>query len=593
MDPLMLKTYRPLLSEQGRRTLNRALMFNIVTGVVDGVSLMTLLPLASVLTDMSLGERNPVVLGLDPLGWVITLVVLAIGGAVLNYYATVVGYLAAVDFLRTGQHAIGNKLAVLPLGWFRRSRVGEISSLVSSGFMTAGNGVAHMVPVLARQTTTAVTVLVLSWFGDWRLGLTLTCALPVAVGLMWVARVIRRRASAPVHVASTELASRVVEFAACQPALRAAGRSQDYAPLQRAAAADHRARHKELWLSTVGILLNGISVQIVSVAAILTAAALAVAGHLSAAATVAYVGLVLRFSTTVNEIGEKNLGVVEASVPLGKTQAILDTPALEEPESGNEAMLPEPGAVELESVTFGYGADPVLQDVSLRMEPGTLTALVGPSGSGKTTLAMLVARFWDVDSGSVRVSGADVREQTTEQLMGQLSMVFQDVYLFDDTLEANVRVGRPTATDEEVREAADLAGVTPIAERLPNGWQTRVGEGGRSLSGGERQRVSVARALLKKAPIVLFDEATSALDAENESHVMASIQRLRATSTVLVIAHKLDTVRHADRIVVLGPDGRVAQSGTHEELAAVADGPYRGFLDRREAATGWSLAGRG
>ena len=230
----------------------------------------------------------------------------------------------------------------------------------------------------------------------------------------------------------------------------------------------------------------------------------------------------------------------------------------------------------------------MLRSLSFTAEPGSLTAIVGPSGSGKTTVFKLLARFWDVDSGTVRVGGGDVRKQRTEQLMAQLSMVFQDVYLFDGTLMENIRVGREDATDEQVLRAASLAGADEIAARLPEGWQTRVGEGGGRLSGGERQRVSIARALLKDAPILLFDEATSALDPENEASVQQSIRRLRQRSTVLVIAHKLDTVRDADQIVVLDEHGALAQIGTHEELVAVP-GVYRTFWQARVNAAGWKL----
>jgi ATP-binding cassette subfamily B protein IrtB len=217
-----------------------------------------------------------------------------------------------------------------------------------------------------------------------------------------------------------------------------------------------------------------------------------------------------------------------------------------------------------------------------------MTALVGPSGSGKTTITRLIARFYDVDSGVVRVGGVDVRDQLTAELMAQVSLVFQDVYLFDDTLWGNIRVGRPGADDEEIVEAARTAGLLSVVERLPNGWQTRVGEGGSALSGGERQRVSIARALLKNAPIVLFDEATSALDPENEHHIAESIRLLGQRSTVIVIAHKLSTVTAADNIVVLSAEGTVQDSGTHAELMA-RGGQYAEFWAQRVSATGWTM----
>ncbi|MES8072937.1 ABC transporter ATP-binding protein, partial [Cutibacterium acnes] len=236
-----------------------------------------------------------------------------------------------------------------------------------------------------------------------------------------------------------------------------------------------------------------------------------------------------------------------------------------------------PGEVSLEDVSFGYDKEhPVVHDVTFTAPAGGLTAIVGPSGTGKTTLFRLMARVWGVDLGTVRVGGLDVRDQTTEQLMSQLAMVFQDVYLYDSTLAENIRIGAPDATDEQVWKAGSLAGVDEIAARLPGGWDASVGEGGRRLSGGERQRVPVARALLKRAPILLFE---------------AALAQLRESSTILVIAHKLDTIRSADRIVVIDRNGRVCQVGTHDDLIA-SGGVYADLWHARERAEGWSLVGR-
>lgn len=380
---------------------------------------------------------------------------------------------------------------------------------------------------------------------------------------------------------------RIVEFASNQPALRSAGRADDDLPLEEALAEESRASRRDLWYSLLGNLLNGVVTQIVVIGLIMLAAGFAISGELAPLEAFAFIGIALRANQILAEIGEQRLGIEAQRQNVATADGLLGAPVL----SGatDPVTLSEPGQIELDHVSFGYLPEVrVLDDVSLKVPARTMTALVGPSGSGKTTIARLVARFYDVDSGIVRVGGVDVRDQPVEQLMGQLSMVFQDVYLFDDTLRANVLVGNPSAPDEQVQRAADLAGVSEIVDRLPDGWNSLVGEGGRALSGGERQRVSVARALLKGSEIVLLDEATSALDPENEANVVAAVEALRRRSTVLVIAHKLDTIRSADAIVVLGDDGTVVQAGTHEELIAV-DGRYRDFWHSREQAAGWRL----
>jgi ATP-binding cassette subfamily B protein len=568
------------MTDRGRRQLVTAMILSAVSGLFEGLALLALLPLVTALVTGS-------AYGLGFGAWLWVLAALAVLGGIVRYLDTLTGYRAAGDMIRSAHLRLGDRLSQLPIGWFEPRRTGELSRLVTSGFMDVGTALAHMLTTLVRQLGAVVTVGVGIWFWDWRLGLVFLVSTPLAILVLWAgARVaaVAHRVQAP---STDELSARIVEYAACQPALRASGRSQDFEPLRTACRDNDRARFKELWLQTASLLLSATVLQGVVVALIAVTVALATSSLLSAASAVTFVGLALRFSGNLKGVGEGVTGMQATVPPIRRVVEIMATPALSAP--SHSAPLPHPGAAELDQVGFGYRADaPVLDGVSLAASPATMTAIVGPSGAGKTTIARLIARFWEADSGTVAVSGTPVRDQPTAQLMEQLSMVFQDVYLFDDTLEANIRIGRPQATDEELRHAADLSGVTEIVDRLPEGWGARVGEAGRSLSGGERQRVSIARALLKRAPIVLFDEATSALDAENEQNVLASIDALRADATFVVIAHKLSTIARADRIIVLGADGRVTETGSHDELYA-ANGAYRRFWEHREQAAGWRL----
>lgn len=241
---------------------------------------------------------------------------------------------------------------------------------------------------------------------------------------------------------------------------------------------------------------------------------------------------------------------------------------------------------ELKHVSFSYGEKEVLHDISLTLMPNSMLALAGPSGGGKSTIANLLARFWDTDSGQILIRGKDIRRLPLSELMNHISMVFQRVYLFQDTVYNNISMGRPDAGREEVIEAAKKARCYDFIMSLPQGFDTMIGEGGESLSGGEKQRISIARCILKDAPIIILDEATASVDADNESYIQEAINELCRGKTLLVIAHRLNTIRHADRILVIA-DGRIAQSGTHEQLME-QDGIYRSFVNARESSQGWN-----
>ncbi|NNG97214.1 ABC transporter ATP-binding protein [Gordonia araii NBRC 100433] len=562
--------------------LQPAIAIAVLCGLAEGLALAAMLPAIS-----SLASGEPV-WGMGLGGWLWVFAFLAAASFGLNYWQSQRTYAVALDFLKSIHRIIGDQVSKQPLGWFARPVAGRLSRMVSTELMMAGEIFAHMLGPLVSRITSAVVIVIAAWCWNPVLGLVLTLAAPVFIVITLVSTAFMRKGRNLHEPEEVILADRIVEFSQCQGALRSCGRSDDFPPLQDALEQTRATKHRALWLETVGLLFSGMATQAVVVALISVTGTLAVSGSLEPIPALAFIGLALRFTTTLSTITEASMSLESRRPLLDALDEVLTAQPL--PEATTAADLPAPGTIELDDVAFSYSADSaaVLRNVSLSVPAGSMVALVGPSGSGKTTVARLVSRFYDVDSGVVRVGGTPVAEQTGEQLMGQLSMVFQDVYLFDDTLEANIAVGREDATAGEIREAADLAGVTEIAERLPEGWATRVGEGGRALSGGERQRVAIARALLKRASIVLLDEATSALDVENEANVVAAVEKLREQATILIIAHRLDTIAKADQIVSLDGDGRVERVGTHDELLA-AGGTYAGFWDRLRSAQGWQL----
>ena len=580
----LLSRFRRLMTDTSWRQTRGCIALAGVNGVLSGLALLVLLP-----ASVALATGAPR-WGLSFGGWLIVLVVLGLGAAVCDFQGRRMGMSGALGFMHDVHHAVGDRIARLPLRWFTADSAGTLSRAVSQEMVALGESAAHFMYLLTSTAAACVVVGVGSWAWDWRLGLLLTLAAPLFAGLVSLSRRLLDRGKSISEPAERELATRIVEIARCQGALRSCRAASGYSRLTAAFDDGVRSSRRALWWESAGNLVNGTLSQIVVVAMIVLTSSLAASGAMEPLVAIAVIGMCLRFTTMLDDIGAAVMGVEERRQMMNHLDAVMDAELMVEPQE--PSALPEPGAVELDDVVFGYRPDaPVLTGVSMKVPARTMCAIVGPSGSGKTTIARLVARFWDVGSGAVRVGGADVRDMPTSQLMEQLSMVFQDVYLFDDTLAANIRIGNAAADDAQVRWAAGLAGVTEIVERLPHGWDTRVGEGGRALSGGERQRVSIARALLKRAPIVLLDEATSALDAENEANIVAAMQELRRTSTLIVIAHKLETIAAADQVVVLDDAGRIAQRGHHDELVSV-EGPYRSFWEQRTRARGWELVSR-
>jgi ATP-binding cassette, subfamily B, bacterial IrtB/YbtQ len=557
--------------------LRRLLALLALTAVLQGVAFALLVPLLRAL----LGP-NPTT------AWGPLAAFCAAGLAYLAvaFVAQNTGFRVGSEVARRLHHRLGAAIAALPLGWFTPGRVGELARLNSQSVLQVMNLPAHQLRPLSTAVLTPATVLVGLYAVDVRLALAITVAAPVLVAVLLVSNRMIGRSDRGRDAAIHEATARVVEFGQAQPVLRAFGRiTEGHRMLDDALVAQRDADRRMIRLAVPGLVSFAFAVRVLFATLLVLTANLALGGTLDAPTALAVLVLSARFTESIGTAAELGASLRLSGNALARITEVLDTPRLPEPD---RPRTPEGHDVEFDAVRFGYDpAQPVLRDVTFTLPERSLTALVGPSGAGKTTVARLLARSFDPDAGTVRIGGVDVREIATEDLMTRVGMVFQDVYLFEGTLADNVRLGRPDATDSDLARVAALAGLDPVVAELPAGWDTRVGEGGSTLSGGQRQRVSIARALLKDAPIVVLDEATAALDPENDATVGAAVAELGKRATLLVIAHRLQTVLAADQILVLR-DGVIAERGRHDELIG-AGGTYAQFWEQRSRAAGWRL----
>lgn len=505
------------------------------------------------------------------------------------------GVRAGVAILQAGRHWLGDHVARLPVGWFTPQNTAHLSHVVTQGMMTVAQLPAHVFTPLIVGVVAPLVLVAALLAQHWLLGLIALAALPLLAGVLALTARLAGRADATFHRRFAETSHRVVEFAQAQSVLRAfSAEGGGMRHFEQSLDAQRQSGARLIWLSAAAAVLNVWAVQAIF-AALLIAAALWLNGLLGAgaaagevvAAVVAML-LAVRYIDGLLEVAGYGEVLRGTRAQLDAIDALLAAAPLPEPVA---PQVPRDASIELRDVRFRYAHDEpdVLHGLNLRIESGSMVALIGASGSGKTTLARLIARFFDVTEGSVRVGGVDVRQIASAQLAGQISQIFQDTYLFTGTIADNIRVGRPGCNDADVLQAAREAGVDEIAGRLPQGMDTPVGEGGSRLSGGERQRIAIARALISNAPILLVDEATAALDAGNQAVIADTLARLRGKRTLVVIAHQLSTVAMADEIAVV-EDGRIVEAGAPAALRA-SGGRYAKFLAQRQAAKGWRIAG--
>lgn len=483
-----------------------------------------------------------------------------------------------------GRVSLAEHLRKLSLGFLTRRDPGDLSSMMITDFTMAETGISHHLPQLLGSLVMPVLAFGCLVWVDWRMAVAMFVALPLAIFVLWASSGLSRRLSLTQLAAKLEAGNRMEEYLQGIRVMKAYNRvGERFDRLRASFVALRRASMRLEALMGPFVLLSVALVRSGLTLMILCGTYRIAGGELSVPTFVLFLVVGSRVFDPLTSALTQFPEFRYFSLAGGRIRRLM-----EEPEMKGAGEAPaEGGNIELRHVSFAYQDKEVLHDINLLLPKGTLTALVGPSGSGKSTLMKLCARFYDPDGGQVLMGGTDLATLEPESLMRRISMVFQDVYLFQDTIKNNIRFGKADATDEEIVEAARRAQCHDFIMRLPKGYDTMVGEGGCTLSGGEKQRLSIARAMLKDARVVLLDEATASLDPENEVEVQRAINTLIAGRTVVVIAHRLKTIRRADRIVVL-EGGRVAEQGTHDELLR-RQGLYARLWEIQAKTAGWKL----
>lgn len=591
----MIRTLISLLPSGSGRTVAAHLVLSIIGLALRAAGAVLLVPLVAAL------------FGSDPVSawpWMGLLALVTATGWVVDTLAARRAYALGFGLLDTGQRTVADRISAIRLGWFDSGHTSTTRQAVAA----TGPDLVGIIIYLVSPILSAVLLPVAIAIGlmpiSWPLGLAALAGVPVLLGAFWSAGRFSGDADRVAADANATLTERIVEFARTQQALRAARRVEPARSHAGAAlAAQHGATVRLLLLQIPGQLVFGVASQLALLLLAGTTVILTQRGAISAPEAIALIVVIVRYLEPFTVLAELSPGIETATGALRRIREVLDAPT--DPVGSNEGTILGAPRVELRGVRFSYSesavadtpassASParrVLDGFDLVFEPGSTTAIVGPSGSGKSTVLALLAGLYQPDAGSIVVGGTDVSTLSAEARRDLASVVFQHPYLFDDSMRANVLVGSPSAGQEALERAAILARVDTLVARLPDGWDSRVGEAGTTLSGGERQRVSIARALLKPAPILLVDEATSALDTENETAVAAALTNDPTRRTRVIVAHRLSSIRSADRVIFL-EEGRVIEDGTIDELLA-AGGRFAEFWQQQYAASAWQLGARG
>ena len=568
------------LTDQGVRNTKKGTFWTVIVNLVvmGGVSILYLVMsgFMGILT-----EGSPLPGSVLVIGALVLFILLSFVTHLQQYKAT---YGLVYNEIKTTRLSLAERLRKLPLGYFGKRDLADLTETIMGDVNRMEHVWSHVLGYLYGAYISTAIIAVCLFVYDWRLAIACLWGVPVAFGLLFGSRKIAACNAERTKKAAVRVSDGIQEALENVREIRATNQEERYLNGLNQKIDEHERVTIQGELGT-GLFVNAASVimRLGVATTILVGANLILSGSIDFMLLFLFLLVITRvyapFDQSLALIAEMFVSQVSAD----RMNEIYDTPTAE----GAEKFEPKGYDIVFEHVGFSYDEKEVLHDVSFTAKEGEVTALVGSSGSGKSTCARLAARLWDISKGVIRVGGVDISTVDPEVLLRDYSMVFQDVVLFDDTVMENIRLGKRGATDEEVRAAAKAANCDEFVHRLPQGYNTPSGENGAKLSGGERQRISIARALLKDAPIVLLDEATASLDVENETKVQGALSRLLVGKTVLVIAHRMRTVEAADKIIVLA-DGRVAEEGTPAELMN-KNGLYHRMVDLQRQSAGWRL----
>ena len=507
------------------------------------------------------------------------------GNAFANYRSTMLQCEAGYGTCADKRIEIAEHLKYLPMGYFNRNSLGYITSVATNSMEALADVATRVVMMVTQGILTTIFVVLMILLFDLRIG-----GIAVLGVLLYFAinSLLQKKSKtiAPLKDSSDrKLVEKVLEYVQGIAEVKAYNLTGKKSRALNEAIDENSAANTKAEMAFVPIMfLQNLTAKLLGVVVAIISVAFYLNGTMELLNAVVMILAAFILFGALDTAGNYSALLRNVDLYVGKAQAVLDMPTMD---IDGKDIIPSSYDIDVENAEFSYDKRKIIDGVSIHIPQHTTTAIVGPSGGGKTTLCHLISRFWDVDKGCVKLGGVDVREYSMDSLMRNFSFVFQSVYLFQDTIANNIRFGQPDAPMEKVIEAARKACCHDFIMALPDGYDTVIGEGGASLSGGERQRISIARAIMKDAPIIILDEATANVDPESEQELTAAIEALTKEKTILMIAHRLKTVRHADNILVIDK-GRIAQSGTHEQLMEQG-GIYRRFVESREQAVGWKV----